>query len=220
MAIWMDEIETEMSPRWRGSDIALVASLAVVVMLQAAVAVYAFGPSSDATIADATDASVTVPQQAAPISAPSGNGTQFSSAPVNPKFGGNGAEPSIAFWFTPHSASANVDFAKSVEPMIAPTSFSFTSGKIALTLGEVPTDYHYTEFVPAFEGVTQVAQFQPLPDSSTPAKAQEQQMAALRAYLGEDGIIAMGERCGALMDESYKYDGGLVSLCRDVRATL
>ena len=220
MAIWMDEIETDMSPRWRGADIALVSSLAVVVMLQVAVAVYAFGPFGETSLADAAGASVSTPQQSAPISAPEGDGTRFSVAPVNPQFGGNGAEASIAFWFAPQSASAHVDFAKSVEPMIAPTNFTFTSGKLALTLGEVPTDYHYTEFVPAFEGVTQVAQFQPAPDSVSPAKAQEQQMAALRAYLGEDGIIAMGERCGALMDESYKYDGGLVTLCRDVRATL
>jgi len=42
----------------------------------------------------------------------------------------------------------------------------------------------------------------------------------LRSYLGESGFAAMGTRCGNLLDKAYKYDGGLIALCRQVRATL
>lgn len=45
-------------------------------------------------------------------------------------------------------------------------------------------------------------------------------LAALIDYLGESGVAEMSERCGDLKDKSYRIDGGMMALCRQVTATL
>lgn len=226
MAIWMDELEAETSPRWRRSDIALVASLAVVAALQVAVAVYVFdfGASAKAAVtADAPSSSL-----ARREAMPETWATRFSTKPANPDFDGHAVTAGPSLWFNRGTAEARVNFTPTGGPLFASKSYAFNSGGLRIDLAQAPVDYRDTtsfapQIAPETKAPTAVAVFTPAPANrkiKTNAGGKSQNIAALRTYLGESGFAAMGTRCGDLLGQAYKYDGGLVALCRQVRATL
>lgn len=226
MAIWIDELEAETPPRWRRSDIALVASLAVVVTLQIAVAVtvFDFGTTAKAAVTGGPLTSSLALR--GPI--PEFPGTRFSTKPVNPDFDGHEVTAGPTLWFGQGTAEAHVNFAPAGEPLFAAKSYAFTTGGMSIDLAQAPVDYRDTitmapPSAPVAAAPTAVAAFapvQPKPQILVRAGGKSQNIAALRTYLGKSGFAAMGTRCGDLLGQAYKYDGGLVALCRQVRATL
>lgn len=215
MAIWMDEQEAKTSTRWRRSDLALVATLAVVVALQFAVAIWVF----DLRGASAATAAV----ETIPSTLPKTGATRFSATPINPGYNGEAATAGPAFWFTQGDAVAHVSFAGASQPLIAPSVYAFHAGAMNVPLSEVPVDYRDTETTKPSVARTAVAAFipaPPAPPSQAGTTGQTQNIAALRTYLGQSGLATMGARCGDLLGQAYKYDGGLIALCRQVRATL
>lgn len=223
MAIWIEDLETETSTRWRRSDIALVATLAVVMTLQAAVALYVFDFGTPAKAAVTADAPVV-----APAPGPETWSTRFTTMPVNADFDGQTASAGPSLWFVQGTAEAHVNFARQGEPLFAPASYAFNAGGMRMKLAEVPTDFRDTTDVAparpsALPAPTAVAAFVPekaAPQIQARPKGEFQNVAALRSYLGESGFAEMGARCGNLLGKAYKYDGGLIALCRQVRATL
>ncbi len=127
MAIWMDEIETKSSTRWRRSDLALVASLAVVV----AVTVFDFSSTAKAAVSIDTNATV-------PMSMPETWATRFSAKPAASEFDGLGASAGPALWFNQGSAEAHVSFVSAGQPMFAPQNYAFAAGGMRVSLGRSP----------------------------------------------------------------------------------
>lgn len=197
----------------RGRALLMIAGLLALAAAQLAVVAYAtgidIGPGR--TVARVEPAASTAAAVAA---------TRFAAAEAAPAFTAPPAGSGIGVTFRPGAAVASIDFNAPAPAMFAPDAFAFSAGSVVIGLGAAPRIYDDFRPVPAPAAPRMYAGQADRPAPAANSDRPHDNVAALADYLGRDGLARAGARCAALMGEAYRFDAGMMDLCRQIRTNV